>query len=61
PTAFEMRKKNQQFAARARAGKPIVNPSMREKLSKRSPVGIAVLALLFVVLLGGGMCNVEQI
>jgi len=55
PTAFEMRKKNQQFAARARAGKPIGNPSMKDKLSKRTPVGITVLVLLFIVLLGGGV------
>jgi len=56
-----MRKKNQAFAARARAGKPTVNPSIREKISKRSPVGMIVLIVLFVALLGGGVFELIRI
>lgn len=49
-----MRQKNEKFANNVRAGKQAVQPSVREKLQKRSPVGYTALVVLGFVLVGGG-------
>jgi len=53
PTEFELRQKNQQFANKARAGKNPVNPSRKEKLEKRSPIGAWALGVIAFVVMGG--------
>jgi hypothetical protein len=54
PTEFEIRQKNTQFAAAARAGKKPVNPSRQERLSKRSPINVWALGIVLFVVVGGG-------
>ncbi|KDQ63096.1 hypothetical protein JAAARDRAFT_29092 [Jaapia argillacea MUCL 33604] len=53
PTEFEMRHKNQKFAAAARSGKKPTNPSRQEQLSKRSPIPVWALGMILFVVIGG--------
>ncbi|KAL1951204.1 hypothetical protein VTO73DRAFT_353 [Trametes versicolor] len=53
PTEFELRKRNSQFAEKARAGKNPIKPSRQDRLSKRSPVSIWALGIILFVVLGG--------
>ncbi|KAI0778687.1 hypothetical protein BD413DRAFT_465788, partial [Trametes elegans] len=53
PTEFELRKRNNQFAEKARAGKNPIKASRQERLSKRSPVSIWALAIILFVVVGG--------
>lgn len=55
PTEFEMRRRNAQFAEKARAGKNPTKPSRQESLAKRSPVGVWALGIICFVVMGGGM------
>ncbi|KAG8757804.1 hypothetical protein FRC14_001453 [Serendipita sp. 396] len=55
PTAFEMRQKNEKFASNVRAGKTAVQPSAREKLKKKSPIGYTALSIIIFVVIGGGI------
>ncbi|KIM32388.1 hypothetical protein M408DRAFT_218133 [Serendipita vermifera MAFF 305830] len=55
PTAFEMRQKNEKFANNVRAGKTAVQPSTRDRLQKKSPIGYTALAVLIFVLAGAGV------
>ncbi|TFK94998.1 hypothetical protein K466DRAFT_593095 [Polyporus arcularius HHB13444] len=53
PTEFELRKRNSQFAEKARAGKNPVKPSRQERLAKRSPISLWALGLVIFVVVGG--------
>ncbi|KZS93319.1 hypothetical protein SISNIDRAFT_454476, partial [Sistotremastrum niveocremeum HHB9708] len=53
PTAFEIRQKNAQFAAAAKAGKNPAKPSRQERLLKRSPVSMWALSIIGFVVFGG--------
>ncbi|KAH9837334.1 uncharacterized protein C8Q71DRAFT_597181 [Rhodofomes roseus] len=53
PTEFEMRRRNAQFAEKARAGKNPSKPSRQEVLAKRSPVGMWALGIICFVVIGG--------
>lgn len=57
PTEFELRKRNAQFADKARAGKNPIKPSRQEKLSKRSPISLWALGIILFVVVGGGTCR----
>jgi len=48
-----MRQRNEQFGAKARAGKNPVNVSRKEKLAKQSPIGLWALGIVLFVVLGG--------
>jgi len=54
PTAFEMRQKNEKFASNVRAGKQAVQPSTRDRLKKKSPIGYTAVGVLIFVLVGAG-------
>lgn len=49
-----MRQRNEQFGAKARAGKNPVNTSRKEKLAKQSPIGLWALGIVLFVVVGGG-------
>jgi len=53
PTEFELRRRNAQFAEKARAGKKTVKPSRQEILSKRSPLSLWALGAVLFVVVGG--------
>ena len=53
-----MRQRNEQFGAKARAGKNPVNVSRKEKLAKQSPIGLWALGIVLFVVVGGGTYNV---
>ncbi|EJF67137.1 hypothetical protein BD309DRAFT_908496 [Dichomitus squalens] len=53
PTEFELRKRNNAFAEKARAGKNPVKASRAERLSKRSPISLWALGVILFVVLGG--------
>ncbi|KZV99250.1 hypothetical protein EXIGLDRAFT_725878 [Exidia glandulosa HHB12029] len=61
PTEFEMRRKNEAFAARARDGKPTQNKTRAERAQKRSPVGLGLLAILGFVVVGGTLFELVRI
>ncbi|KAI0081173.1 hypothetical protein K474DRAFT_1657034 [Panus rudis PR-1116 ss-1] len=61
PTEFELRKKNQQFANKARAGKNPVKPSRQERLAKRSPISLWALGIILFVVLGGVLFELIRI
>ena len=50
----EIRQRNEQFSAKARAGKNPINVSRKEKLSKQSPLGLWALGIVLFVVVGGG-------
>jgi hypothetical protein len=59
PTEFELRRKNQQFADKAKAGKRTVNPSRKEKLAKQGPINRwAIGFILFLIAGGGGFTSI---
>ncbi|KAI0718925.1 hypothetical protein C8T65DRAFT_706586 [Cerioporus squamosus] len=53
PTEFELRKRNSQFADKARAGKNPIKPSRQERLAKRSPISLWALGIIIFVVVGG--------
>ncbi|KAI9057016.1 hypothetical protein FKP32DRAFT_1681763 [Trametes sanguinea] len=53
PTEFELRRRNNQFADKARAGKNPIKPSRQERLSKRSPISLWALGIILFVVMGG--------
>ncbi|KAL4252515.1 Stress-associated endoplasmic reticulum protein [Abortiporus biennis] len=61
PTEFELRKRNAQFAEKARAGKNPVNTSRQEKLAKRSPISLWALGAVLFVVLGGVLFELLRI
>ncbi|CCA70147.1 hypothetical protein PIIN_04086 [Serendipita indica DSM 11827] len=61
PTAFEIRRKNEKFAENVRSGKTAVQPSTREKLQKRSPIGYTALSIIIFVVIGGGVLQLLSI
>lgn len=56
-----MRQKNEKFANNVRAGKTAVQPSTRDKLKKKSPIGYTALVIIIFVLVGGGLCLVPNL
>ena len=53
-----MRQRNEQFGAKARAGKNPVNASRKDKLAKQSPIGLWALSIVLFVVVGGGTYDV---
>ncbi|KZT08591.1 uncharacterized protein LAESUDRAFT_696688, partial [Laetiporus sulphureus 93-53] len=53
PTEFELRKRNAQFADKARAGKKPTKSSRQEVLAKRNPLGLWALGVILFVVVGG--------
>ncbi|KAI0271480.1 hypothetical protein BC834DRAFT_859842 [Gloeopeniophorella convolvens] len=52
-TSREIRQRNDQFGAKARAGKNPVNASRKDKLAKQSPIGLWALGVILFVVVGG--------
>ena len=60
PTEFELRRKNNQFASKSRAGKNPVKPSRQEQLAKRSPISLWALGAIVFVVVGGGVFQFDN-
>ena len=56
-----MRQKNEKFASNVRAGKPAVQPSTRDRLKKKSPIGYTAVAVLVFVLAGAGTYDITTL
>lgn len=61
PTEFELRRKNAQFANKARAGKNPVKPSRQEQLARRSPISLWALGAVLFVVVGGVLFELLRI
>ncbi len=56
-----MRQRNEEFGAKARAGKNPVNASRKDKLAKQSPIGLWALGIVLFVVVGGGTYDVPTV
>ncbi|KAH9948187.1 hypothetical protein B0H21DRAFT_690417, partial [Amylocystis lapponica] len=61
PTEFEIRRRNAQFAEKARAGKKTVKASRQEMLSKRSPLSLWALGAVVFVVVGGVLLELLRV
>ncbi|KAG8712174.1 hypothetical protein FRC08_014934 [Ceratobasidium sp. 394] len=60
PTAHDIKTKNARYANNVRAGRTTSKPSYRERLQKRSPVGLTALTMIAFVVVGGALFELAR-